>query len=130
MLKGAPAQSSATANITGGTISGATINSSSIGVTTPAAGQFNSLTTTFGNSSGTPGNQTSNTPSGICSIAGAGTTVTVTNSLVTATSRIFATIATNDTTATLKSVVPGSGSFVINIVAATGTTNISWFVLN
>jgi hypothetical protein len=35
-----------TAAITGGTIAGATINTSTIGVTTPAAGKFTTLTTT------------------------------------------------------------------------------------
>lgn len=87
--------------------------------------------TTSADSSGTPGNQASNTPSGRCSIAAAGTTVTVTNSLVTAASRVFCSVGSNDTTAILKNVVPGAGSFVVTMNAAvTATTNINWFVVN
>lgn len=87
--------------------------------------------TTSADSSGTPGAQTSNTPSGRCSIAAAGTTVTVTNNLVTAASRVFVSVGTNDATALLKNVVPGAGSFVVTLNAAvTGTTNINWFVVN
>jgi hypothetical protein len=88
--------------------------------------------TTYLNSSGTPGAQTANTPSGICSIGAAGTSVVVTNSLVTAQSRVFAQIATADATAiSIKSIVPAAGSFTITLgAAATGTTNVSWFVVN
>ena len=99
-------------------------------ITSGTAIGLTNLGTTSADSSGTPGNQTSNTPSGRCSIAAAGTTVTVTNSLVTAASRVFAVIATADATARLSHVVPGAGSFTITIVAATGTTNINWFVIN
>ena len=107
------------ATITGGVISGTTIT----GVA--------NFGTVSADSSGTPGNQTANTPSGRCSIAAAGTTVTVTNSFVTAASRIFAEVGTNDTTALIKNVVPGSGSFVVTLnAAATATTNINWFVVN
>ena len=81
-------------------------------------------------SAGTTGNQTANTQFGNIRIAAAGTTVTVTNSLCTTTSIVIATIATNDATATIKSVVPGNGSFVINIVGATGETSISWGVFS
>ena len=89
------------------------------------------LGTTSADSSGTPGNQTSNTPSGRCSIAAVGTTVTVTNSLVTAASRVFVTVGTADATSLLKNVVPGAGSFVVTLNAgATGTTNINWLVVN
>jgi len=90
-------------------------------------GQFG---TASADSSGTPGAQTSNTPSGRCSIAALGTTVTVTNSLVTAASHVIAVISTNDATAALKNVVPGNGSFVVTLnVATTGITNIDWFVV-
>ena len=87
--------------------------------------------TTSADSSGTPGNQTSNTPSGRCSIAAAGTTVTVTNNLVTAASRVFVMVATNDATAVIKNVVAGAGSFVVTLNAATtATTALNWFVVN
>jgi len=80
---------------------------------------------------GTTGNQTINKLAGTVNIAAAGTTVTVTNSLVNANSIIMATIETNDATAVLKNVVPGAGSFVINLTAAaTAETAVSFFVIN
>ena len=80
---------------------------------------------------GTTGNQTINKTSGTVNIAAAGTTVTVTNSLVTTSSIVFATIRTNDATAVIKNVVPASGSFTINLNAATtAETSIGFFVIN
>lgn len=80
---------------------------------------------------GTTGNQTINKLAGTVNIAAAGTTVTVTNSLVTANSIIMCTVQTNDTTALLKNVVPAAGSFVINMnVAVTAETAIAFFVVN
>jgi len=80
---------------------------------------------------GTTGNQTINKPSGTVNIAAAGTTVTVTNSLVSASSIVYAVIRTNDATATIKNVVPAAGSFVINLGAsATAETSIGFFVIN
>lgn len=113
-----------TAAITGGTATG-------LAITGGTATGLTNIGTTSADSSGTPGNQTSNTPSGRCSIAAAGTAVTVTNNLVTAASRVFYTLGTNDATAAPKNVVPGAGSFVITLSAATtGITNINWFVVN
>jgi hypothetical protein len=81
--------------------------------------------------SGTTGNQTINKTSGTVNIAAAGTTVTVTNSLVSASSIVYAVIRTNDATATIKNVVPAAGSFVINLGAATtAETSIGFFVIN
>ncbi len=79
---------------------------------------------------GTTGNQTINKPTGTVNIAAAGTTVTVTNSLVSATSLVFAEIRTADTTARISNVVPGAGSFVINIVACTAEVSIGFWVIN
>jgi len=80
---------------------------------------------------GTTGNQTINKPAGTVNIAAAWTTVTVTNSLVTANSIVTAVIMTNDATATLKNVVVSAGSFVINLgAAATGETKIWRRVIN
>jgi len=80
---------------------------------------------------GTTGNQTINKASGTVNIAAAGTTVTVTNSLVSATSIVYAVIRTNDATATIKNVVPAAGSFVINLgAAATAEVSIGFFVIN
>jgi hypothetical protein len=80
---------------------------------------------------GTTGNQTINKPTGTVNIATAGTTVTVTNSLVTTSSIVMAVIRTNDTTAVIKNVVPGAGSFTINLTAAaTGEISIGFMVIN
>ena len=86
--------------------------------------------TTF--SAGTTGNQTANTMTGNIRIAAAGTTVTVTNSLVTSTSVIMCTLATADANNTvLKSCVPGNGSFVITLFTAPAAeVNINWVVFN
>lgn len=79
---------------------------------------------------GTTGNQTINKPTGTVNIAAAGTTVTVTNNLVTASSLVFCVIRTNDATARIANVVPGAGSFVINITAATAEVSIGFWVVN
>lgn len=79
---------------------------------------------------GTTGNQTINKQSGSVNIAAAGTTVTVTNSMVTTTSIVIPVIRTADATARITNVVVSNGSFVINIVAATGETRIDFVVLN
>jgi ethanolamine utilization microcompartment shell protein EutS len=81
---------------------------------------------------GTTGNQTINKAAGRVNIAVSGTTVTVTNNLVTANSHVYAWLVTDDATATgIKSVVPGSGSFVINLnAAATAEVAIGFVVFN
>lgn len=82
-------------------------------------------------SGGTTGDRTINKLAGTVNIAASGTTVTVTNSLVTTSSLIFCEVRTNDTTATIKNVVPGSGSFVINLgAAATAEVSIGFFIVN
>jgi hypothetical protein len=67
---------------------------------------------------GTTGNQTISKASGRVNIAAAGTSVTVTNSCVTAASNVVAWLLTADATATSCSVQAGSGSFVITLNAA------------
>lgn len=80
---------------------------------------------------GTTGNQVINKMAGSVNIAAGGTTITVTNSLVTAASNIFAVVQTGDATALLKNVVPGAGSFVINMNAAvTAETRVAFWVTN
>lgn len=80
---------------------------------------------------GTTGNQTINKPTGTVNIAAAGTSVTVTNSLVTSSSIVFCVVRTNDSTALIKNVVPSSGSFTINMNAAvTAETSIGFMVIN
>lgn len=79
----------------------------------------------------TVGAVTINKAAGRVRIAAAGSSVVVTNSLVTAASKVFCTIATNDATAVLKNVVPAAGSFTITLNAATtAETAIDFFVVN
>ncbi len=80
---------------------------------------------------GTTGNQTINLMNGTVNFAAAATALTVTNSTVTASSIILATARTNDSTCSVKNIVPGSGSFVINMTAAcTAETSVGFLVLN
>lgn len=80
---------------------------------------------------GTTGNQTINKTAGRVNIAAAGSTITITDSLVTTSSIIVAIAATNDTTAIVKNVVASSGSFVITMNAAvTAETAINFIVIN
>ncbi len=78
--------------------------------------------------SGSPGAATQNTRRGVVSIAAAAASVVVTNSKVTATSVIHATLQFVDATLTqILSVVPGSGSFTITgNAAATANTKVCW----
>jgi hypothetical protein len=80
---------------------------------------------------GTTGDQTINKVSGTINFAAGATAITVTNSLVSTTSIVFAVVRTNDTTATIKNVVSGSGSFVITLTAAaTAETSVGFFTIN
>lgn len=83
-------------------------------------------------SSGTPGAATINKPSGQSSIAAAAASVVITNSIVSSTSIIFAVLQTSDTVCvSIKSVVPGSGTFTINTNGTcNATTNVGWVVFN
>jgi hypothetical protein len=80
---------------------------------------------------GTTGDRTIDKPAGTVNIAAGNATITVTNALVTANSQVFAVIRTNDTTSQIKNIVPGAGSFVINLVSnATAETSIGFWVIN
>lgn len=80
---------------------------------------------------GTTGDRTINKLAGTVNFAAAATSITVTNSLVTANSIIIPVVRTNDTTATIKNVVPGAGSFVITLnAAATAETSVGFFIIN
>jgi hypothetical protein len=84
-----------------------------------------------GNSTATPGNATINLATGRSAIAAGAATVTITNSLVSATSIVLAVLQTNDATAILKNVVPAAGSFAVNLTAAaTANTNFGWWTIN
>ena len=80
---------------------------------------------------GTTGAQTINKACGSVNFAAAATSLVVTNSLVTTSSVIVATVATNDSTAIVKNVVAGSGSFTITLnAAATAETRVNFIVIN
>jgi len=80
---------------------------------------------------GTTGNQTINKSAGSVNFAAAATTLTVTCNKCTANSIVICTVLTNDTTATVKNVVPAAGSFVITLgAAATAETRVGFWVLN
>jgi hypothetical protein len=79
----------------------------------------------------TTGNQTIDKAAGTVNIAATGSSVTVTNNLVSASSTVYATARTNDATCMVKNAVPGSGTFTINMTAAcTAETSIGFFVIN
>jgi len=80
---------------------------------------------------GTTGAQTINKPSGTVNFAAAATSLVVTNSLCTTSSIVLCDIRTNDTTAVIKNVVPGSGSFTITLnAAATAETSVGFLIIN
>lgn len=64
---------------------------------------------------GTTGNRTINTPAGTVNFAAGATSLTVTNSLCTVNSIIYAVPRRDDANATVWSAVPANGSFVINL---------------
>ena len=80
---------------------------------------------------GTTGAQTINRPSGTVNFAAGASSLVVTNSLCTTSSIVLPVVRTNDTTATIKNVVPGAGSFTINLeAAATAETSVGFFIIN
>lgn len=81
---------------------------------------------------GTTGNQTINGKgAGSVNFAAGASSLTVTTDLCTTSSIVICTILTNDTTAVIKNVVPGSGSFVITLnAAATGETRVGYLIIN
>lgn len=79
----------------------------------------------------TVGDQTINTATGTVNFAALATTLTVTNSLVTADSIVLAVVRTNDATAAIKNVEPTAGAFTINLAAAaTAETSVGFVVIN
>jgi hypothetical protein len=80
---------------------------------------------------GTTGAQTIDRPSGTINIAAGESSKLVNNSLCTTASIVLPVIRTNDATATIKNVVPGAGSFTINLgAAATAETSVGFFIIN
>lgn len=82
-------------------------------------------------STGTPGNATINKGTGKSSIALGAASVTITNSLCTAASRVMITPHARDATCVELIAVPGAGSFVVSgAAAATADLPFSWEVSN
>ena len=109
-------------------VSGARWNNGYINYLYPQA-IFSERTVTPG---GTTGDQTINKMSGVVNIAAAGTSITVTNSLILSSDVFVTAIAkTNDATCAVKNVVPTTGSFTINMTAAcTAETAVAFLVVN
>jgi hypothetical protein len=78
----------------------------------------------------TVGAVTINKAAGRVNIAAAGTSVVVTNSLVTAASHVMVVMSTADATGRVTSVVPAAGSFTINTVATTAQASFDFFIIN
>lgn len=116
-------------------IASVAINSTTIGITTPAAGSFTTLRSTslqsaITDSSGTPGNVTNNAGHGRVAFAAAGTSVVVTNSQCAANSTVLVSLGGTDVTLTSVRVTPGAGSFTITgNAAATGITPCDFVVV-
>lgn len=82
-------------------------------------------------STGTPGNATINKATGKSSIALGAASVTITNSLCSAASRVMITPHARDATCVDLIAVPGAGSFVVSgAAAATADLPFSWEVSN
>lgn len=80
---------------------------------------------------GTTGNQTISKPVGSVNFAAGASALTVTSTIVTANSLIIAIAQTNDATCSVKNVVAGAGSFVINMTAnCTAETRVAFLVTN
>lgn len=118
------------------TVTGGTINGTTIGQTTPAAVKTSNLAATFTDSSATPGSVTNNSPRGKASmVANVLTPITITNSLVTATSSIFIIQESTDNNVYGLYVVPAAGSFTVNfgmgtVTAPTSSIKFSFLVVN
>lgn len=115
-----------TASSTGSVTLGAT------GTGTTTITRVNALSVVSTDSSGTPGNATINNLSGRAAFAAAASTVVITNSLVTAASKVFVSLGGSDATLTGPvRVTPAAGSFTVTgNAAATGTTVFDFLVVN
>lgn len=81
--------------------------------------------------SGITGNRTLNTTCGSVNFGASASSLVVTNNLVTTSSVIVATVATNDTTMKSVQAVAVSGSFTLHAnAAATAETRVNWLILN
>jgi hypothetical protein len=78
----------------------------------------------------TTGGQTINKAAGAINIAAGQQSAIVTNSLVTATSVVIATVATDDSAASAAKAIPTTGSFTLKLnSAANAETRVNWIVI-
>ena len=79
----------------------------------------------------TAGATTINQATGSVTVASSASSVVVTNTTVASTDNIMATSQQNDTTCSVKNVVPGSGTFTINMTAnCTANNRVGFFVVH
>lgn len=84
----------------------------------------------LGVSDSTGGNRTINAPSGVFRILAGASSVVITNSYVDATTLVFATLRSSDTTAKSVVIVPSGGSFTATLNAtATAAVDVCFFVV-
>lgn len=93
-----------------------------------AAQPINKIFMSYTNTA-TVGAVTISKSSGRVNIAAAGTSVVVTNTLVTAASHVVAWVSSNDATAQVRNVVCAAGSFTINTAAVTAQTSFDFMVI-
>lgn len=87
--------------------------------------------TTSSDSSGTPGAATIDKPSGRFALATGAASVTITNALCTATTKVFLSKLDNDATAKDFKVTPGAGSFTVTpAVVSTAAVKFDFFLVN
>lgn len=114
-------------------LTGGAIDNTPIGATTRSTGAFSRLALTRADSTGTPGNVTNNNQLGRAAFAAAASTVTVTNSSVTATSEVFVQLlgAADATLTSIVGVTVAGGSFTVTgNAAATANKSFSFLVVN
>lgn len=113
-------------------VTGGAINGTPIGATTPSTVKTSNLQAgTVTDISGTPGNGVSNGTRGRAAFAAAGSTVTVSSTLVTAASTVLVQLGGADATLTSVRVTAAAGSFTVTgNAAATGTTPFDFLVVN
>ena len=94
-------------------------------------GVYGDLRTISTDDSGTPGAATNDKPSGRFAMAAGATTVTITNKLCVASTKVFLSKRTNDATAVDFKVVSTTGSFTVTAAAATtAAVTFDYFLVN
>jgi hypothetical protein len=93
------------------------------------SGSVGKITVPGTDSSGTPGAATINKMAGQVSVANGASSVVVTNSLVSSTSVVLAVLQDNTDAIQVRSVVPGSGTFTINLTGVTTAARKVGFVV-